>query len=698
MATPLNSLSSHASGVPGSAPIDTASTPARTPGSAPSGAVDAAVATPLAGRVTPAAAPSSSSSALSYANTLARSNLDSMPFLLIRGPYAVPRPANLSCDARMHQFLAEYSKIGFLDNIEIRYETAADESGRPSRTVDIGTLAAPGPGTTPPLAGRVTPPTGPSSSSRTPAPAPTSFPSYCPVASTPVAAISQHELAQRAEPELNRVEAILDSAHDLATAVDNGQFHSLDKLRAATETCHKEVDAIQEACTSITHVRVKYRLDGLATELEELDGRVALCVRKASSLPSSSSATPPASTLSPGSSSSSSPPTTSASTSSSSAALHYLRFEGGGCVLRPALPSSNASIYELHAELKKLGLLEHIHCEIATDDSGCPIMRIQLSGQDLQSLFLSFPSLSPYLDVPACDSTLPKSCMFGRRVPQVPSHKGLVESRPEKRNQLERLLAEARHRNDSLPTPVSVPCTISDSAMTSNRSIVREVFSQGIQGIVCGESHSHDNSKQFVLEAIRSRQVKTVYLEHICYDALQPMLDAYWKSSSDKMPLALMALLEGLDMKFRLRPEYSYTAIVREAKRHGVRIVGIDTTLTQAAGTVRHHADRLMGMNQGAQTIVEHEQRQHPGNFIVLTGAAHSSTWLAKRGKLSDVDRTIVGLADRLRCLNIVIQDVTERRLHAPRTNVSGYPYSLGSHYEGSVGTHMHLHLERHPL
>lgn len=285
-----------------------------------------------------------------------------------------------------------------------------------------------------------------------------------------------------------------------------------------------------------------------------------------------------------------------------------------------------AAILEFQSVLKKVGLLDQLQVE--TVDTGSR-WEMHLRQSMNEFAILTEPhkeTVAPY---------------FAGRIFEDRSNKPL----------LQRLLVETAERHyRKIGTPRPVACDLSKVAHRSDREILEEIYlKKRFKGLFVGESHRHVSPKKFIfdnLEALRQLGVTTLFMEHFNYDTMQSYLDDYFNSESEEMHPVLAMNLSRYDQAYGLISPYTYTDVVRQAKKAGIRIVGIDTSL---AYDLKDEDRRLKGMNYEAQKIIRHEQGS--GKYVVLLGAAHSTNvdWQSKF--------TIPGIADMLQCPKIMVDD-----------------------------------------
>lgn len=157
---------------------------------------------------------------------------------------------------------------------------------------------------------------------------------------------------------------------------------------------------------------------------------------------------------------------------------------------------------------------------------------------------------------------------------------------------------------------------------------------QTFDGICIGEYHNQPISKQLLInnmKTLKKEGVELLFLEHLFYNtSIQEQLDAYFFQKSPQLPPLLEARLRQMDRGFS---HYSaepkkipqFFDLVIAAKEAGIRVIGIDTSLSYRCGYDIFGAqgtDRLYGMNYAATKIIEHEAAGK--KYIALVGALHA--------------------------------------------------------------------------
>lgn len=340
------------------------------------------------------------------------------------------------------------------------------------------------------------------------------------------------------------------------------------------------------------------------------------------------------------------------------------------CILTPREASDKSSVRELHELIVDLGLKEQLKCEII-EGGERPQIRFHHSSQEIRCLANLFEDLQPYFFRGEAD------CFFRDNGPICPSDKGLFEE-PATKKLLLRSLAKKTERELMLLTarPIPVECTVRKDVLSSDVGILRDIYvRQKFNGLCVGERHGQKSSKQFLIdnfEALSGLGVKILFTEFFNYDTMQPYLDDYFASESDEMHPLLEAVLTDADDTYGFTAPYSYRELVRAAKAAGIRIVGIDTSLSYDLGNFENTLEgdeRIKAMNSVAQKIIRYEASRSGGKYIVHLGGAHGPTLEADSGY------AVPGLADLLQCPFIMVQDDEKDEFHA-EANVTDLPYS----------------------
>ncbi len=219
-------------------------------------------------------------------------------------------------------------------------------------------------------------------------------------------------------------------------------------------------------------------------------------------------------------------------------------------------------------------------------------------------------------------------------------------------NKSHRLVCKAVAFFSSCPPPRPVTCIFKQS---SPELIIKEVFEKNFPGCCIGELHTHWSPKHILnelwSELHTTWNVTTLFLELIKHDIRQDLLDAWSKDSALDPPQPLLDDLQKIDDRYELPAPYSYTHLVKEAKKAHIHIVAIDSSAAAQAGVTPHQPlkenERIAGLNYTAKKIMEKYKGER---FIILAGANHASRML---------EETTPGLAEIKQCPSIFISDTT---------------------------------------
>lgn len=189
---------------------------------------------------------------------------------------------------------------------------------------------------------------------------------------------------------------------------------------------------------------------------------------------------------------------------------------------------------------------------------------------------------------------------------------------------------------------------------TEYSQLIRKLLSKSF---VIGEKHEEPTVNKFLRENIplfAKNGIKTLFLEDVFYE-LQFLLDEYLNSKEEELP-------GELELALRCNDETSFHAsqvldIVKTAKIHGIRIVGLETQnshkLQVGDAMIPYRFERIRAFNYQALQIIRKEMTAIPGGkFIIRTGAEH----------LLEGGDTTPGLAKLLDCPGIVFADGTDEK------------------------------------
>lgn len=214
-----------------------------------------------------------------------------------------------------------------------------------------------------------------------------------------------------------------------------------------------------------------------------------------------------------------------------------------------------------------------------------------------------------------------------------------------------KLLADAKAWYLTKPARPRVNRPLLPSNVTQP-DLIKHLFEHS-DGIVWGETHAHQSGKKILIENMAqfsASDVKTLYLEHLQSDFHQNLLDDYFQTG--KMPLRLDRFLKNQDLGHGIDPTstYTFSHLVREARRYGIQIVALDCsasyfpkgTPSETPGLTRYETFSYFA----SRTIGAHQARTGGHKWIALTGNSHANTF-----------QGIPGLAELLGTVGVRISD-----------------------------------------
>lgn len=359
----------------------------------------------------------------------------------------------------------------------------------------------------------------------------------------------------------------------------------------------------------------------------------------------------------------------------------YIPFPRADCVLEA---DTDEIIDDLVAVLEEEGLSKILKYEIIDDTT----IRFQHSRDELEALVFVYPKLYPYFV-----DNYDWSCFFQEKYKyRHESINGLCES-PTAKNKLVRAIVEQANRHFQASTAPS-PVNFTFKADGTDRENLTAAYHR-FQGVCAGEYHRDSCPKRFLIdymETLRDLGVKTLFMEDFLYDVHQELLDHYFEKPFAEVPLILKACLE--DNPYEFESPYTLVDVLKAAKRCGIRIVGIDTSVANEVGTSDDGKpdpmERVKAMNFVAKQIIEKEKGD--GKYLAFMGIAHAATITQyDRDVPSRVAFQSAGMADLLQCPLIFFKDTEDDEDPAQHVNVTtgsvtDKPWSI---------RHVHLELIR---
>ncbi|MFP3515904.1 membrane-targeted effector domain-containing toxin [Pseudomonas sp. SIMBA_077] len=259
------------------------------------------------------------------------------------------------------------------------------------------------------------------------------------------------------------------------------------------------------------------------------------------------------------------------------------------------------------------------------------------------------PAPNSHYDVPAPQVRRLQHCID--HVPRFKSSR-YVFAKPEV-NQLAKMFTELRvklltdaqaflAKNIIKPRPArpKLPETI-----TPNDFLKR--LHEDFDGIVLGESHSDIGSKKVMMDYMKSlskHKKKVIYLEHLQTDAHQSLLDDYFKTG--KMDPVLDTFLKHQDEGHHVPASggYTYSNLVREARRHGIKIKALDCMASYYSKGMPSGSSLLCRYEMfsyfASRVIRTHVAKTGGHKWIALTGNTHANTFEGVPG-LSELEGAV---------------------------------------------------------
>jgi hypothetical protein len=151
------------------------------------------------------------------------------------------------------------------------------------------------------------------------------------------------------------------------------------------------------------------------------------------------------------------------------------------------------------------------------------------------------------------------------------------------------------------------------------------------QGLCLGDDHGDANSKEMLIAGLgdlKSQGVNTLFIEHF-WQEHQTMLDAYIEGEDDELPAALAEAVRKLDLPFAETDGRPFERLLAEAKRTGMRIVGLDefSAKTPQNNDPRNWERRAARFNDSAaETVRREKDKKGGGKFLLMAGKAHNNT------------------------------------------------------------------------
>jgi uncharacterized iron-regulated protein len=261
-------------------------------------------------------------------------------------------------------------------------------------------------------------------------------------------------------------------------------------------------------------------------------------------------------------------------------------------------------------------------------------------GHSLQEIVASFPWLNLEL---AGNKTLSESFLqkYEARLDILLHKPALAET--------QKALLEEANKFFKNMVPVTNRKVIPPSLAGTSSEILLTVLDKN-QGVIIGEAHQHLAPKKLLCDnmaKLKQSGVKVLFLEHLFDETHRELLAAYFKSDSAEMPAMLKAYLqyqdEGQSGRAKNNTSYNFTELVIQAKKHGIRIIPIDTMASYSIGggvveSAQDMRDRALMMNYvAAKRIQEYQKEPDSGKYVVFCGSMHINAANSKVPGLTEI-------------------------------------------------------------
>lgn len=204
-----------------------------------------------------------------------------------------------------------------------------------------------------------------------------------------------------------------------------------------------------------------------------------------------------------------------------------------------------------------------------------------------------------------------------------------------------------------LPERPPVPTLAADATA---EEIIGKILEHA-RGLVLGESHTAIGSKQWLIENMQllaSKQVKSLYMEHLLTDFHQAALDEFFQTGS--MPTKLEAYLKALDVGNMTDPleRYTFLELVKEAGKQGIHVQAIDCMASYRLNgmylPLGNETARQKMMNYFARLMIRADQSARGAHkWVALMGNSHSNTF-----------EGVAGVSELEEAIGIRVEDVPE--------------------------------------
>lgn len=214
----------------------------------------------------------------------------------------------------------------------------------------------------------------------------------------------------------------------------------------------------------------------------------------------------------------------------------------------------------------------------------------------------------------------------------------------------------AKYNNDHIePKIINIIDIPEDNKSDHGFHILFNFLFEKYHGVIIGEAHN-DFSARYTLCLLMTYfseiGIKKIYVEFIPIQ-LQNIIDNYMDANTYEMPDILSSYLDFITHNtpnnIKHFNEFTYKKIVELAKKHNIKIYGIDDEkFLSLANVDNNHTARIVTMNQLAKKCYDNNNKDE--KCIIFCGQLHATTCI------SDDNKNIWGIRELLGLPSIYIR------------------------------------------
>lgn len=195
---------------------------------------------------------------------------------------------------------------------------------------------------------------------------------------------------------------------------------------------------------------------------------------------------------------------------------------------------------------------------------------------------------------------------------------------------------------------------------TINEKAFIERLYQHNLGLVVGEAHTSQASKQFLIEhmkLLKEQGVKTLYFEHLLTDLHQHELNVLHDTFT--MPVHLKAYLKRLDAGQMPHYEgpHTFTNVIKAANKYGIRVRALDCTASYHIKGVQSEHPRNTLFSYFANQVIKTDQAARgPHKWLAFVGSAHT-----------DMNARVPGIAQLQEAVSLHVRDAASTAVRSLR-------------------------------